>query len=93
MVKALVQGWKENGEWPPKGEGQPEAKGKATAGTAAGGIRRSIVGEGKRRLAASEIKTIRDSKDKDKKGAGLAIRSVGKMKRALGIFDDGKKPG
>lgn len=85
MVKALVQGWKENGEWPPKGEAQPEAKGKNTA---TGGLRKSIIGEGKRKALTSEVRIVRE-----KKGTGLAIRGVGRMKRALGLRDDEKKVG
>lgn len=82
MVKVLVQGWKENGEWPPKGEVQLEAKAKTTA-TATGGIRKSSTGEGKRKAPASEIRAVRE-----KKGTGLAIRGVGRMKRALGLRDE-----
>ena len=89
MVRILVQGWKENGEWPPKGEEQPEAKSKATSTTkTTGGIRKSVTSNGKRRLPAGELRVVRESKDK--KGAGLAIRGVGKMKRALGLGDDDK---
>ena len=85
MVKVLVQGWKENGEWPPKGDAQPEAKSKNTA---TGGVRKSMIGEGKRRALPSEVRAVRE-----KKGAGLAIRGVGRMKRALGLRDDEKKVG
>lgn len=85
MVKILVQGWKENGEWPPKGEVPPEAKGKTTA---TDGIRKSRTGEGKRKSSASEVRAVRE-----KKGTGLAIRGVGRMKRALGLRDDERKVG
>lgn len=85
MVKILVQGWKENGEWPPKGDGQPEVKSKTKA---AGGIRKSIIGEGKRKASGAEVRAVLE-----KKGTGLAIRGVGRMKRALGLRDDEKKVG
>lgn len=84
MVRVLVQGWKENGEWPPKGEGQVEAKAKAT-----GGIRKSGTGEGKRKVPTSELRAVRENKEK--RGSLLAIRGVGRMKRALGLGDDEKK--
>lgn len=81
-----MQGWKENGEWPPKGEGQVEVKAKAT-----GGIRKSVTGEGRRKGPASEVRAVRESKER--RGSLLAIRGVGKMKRALGLGDDEKKSG
>ena len=81
MVKVLVQGWKENGEWPPKGEVQPEVKSKNSA---IGSVRKSIIGEGKRKALSSEVRAVREKKG----GSGLAIRGVGKVKRALGLRDE-----
>lgn len=81
MVKVLVQGWKENGEWPPKGDVQSEAKSKNSA---TGGVRKSVIGEGKRKALPSEVRAVREKKG----GSGLAIRGVGRMKRALGLRDE-----
>lgn len=63
MVGALVQGWKDDGEWPPK-SGVAEAEFEARTG-----VRAFVVGT--------------------KNGTALAKRGVGKMKKALGLGEDG----
>lgn len=85
MVKVLVQGWKENGEWPPKGEVQSETKSKNSS-SATGGVRKLGVGDGKRKVLSSEVRAVREKKGGG--GSGLAIRGVGRMKRVLGLRDE-----
>lgn len=63
MVGALVQGWKDDGEWPPQ-SGLAEAELEARSG-----VRAFVVGT--------------------KNGTALAKRGVGKMKKALGLVEDG----
>lgn len=63
MVGALVQGWKDDGEWPPQ-SGMAEAELEARSGVMA-----FVVGT--------------------KNGTALAKRGVGKMKKALGLGEDG----
>lgn len=63
MVGALVQGWKEGGEWPPQ-SGTAEAELEARSGVMA-----LVVGT--------------------KNGTALAKRGVGKMKKVLGLGEDG----
>lgn len=63
MVGALVQGWKDDAEWPPQ-SGVPEAESEARSG-----VRAFVVGT--------------------KNRTALAKRSVGKMKKALGLGEVG----
>lgn len=63
MVGALVQGWKDDGEWPPQ-SGVADAELEARSG-----VRAFVVGT--------------------KNGTALAKRGVGKMKKALGLGEEG----
>lgn len=91
VVQALVQGWKENGDWPPKGYLD------ADAGIAKGGL--GPDGSGKRgRFGADGVGAgkglgVTDEKNFSVEGkllgksttTGLAKRGVGRMKKVLGL--------
>ncbi|KAL8746336.1 MAG: hypothetical protein Q9190_001630 [Brigantiaea leucoxantha] len=68
MLHSLVQGWKDDGEWPPKSEPVQRLAG----GHTRSGIKKILRGDG----------------ETDGHGVERVARSVGKVKRALGLGDD-----
>lgn len=96
VVRALVQGWKENGDWPPKGSLEAEA-GVVKGGLGAGGSGRKGlfggdgVGAGKGVGTADEKIFSAEGKLLGKSTTtGLAKRGVGRMKKVLGLGTEEK---
>ncbi|MCJ1464732.1 hypothetical protein MMC07_003345 [Pseudocyphellaria aurata] len=95
MVQALVQGWKENGDWPPKGSLE------ADAGAVKGGL--GADGNGKKGLLGGDKvgkgMGTADEKNINAEGrllgksmrTGLAKRGVGRMKKVLGLGTEEKE--
>ncbi|MCJ1260678.1 hypothetical protein MMC22_000540 [Lobaria immixta] len=96
VVRALVQGWKENGDWPPKGSLEADA-GAVKGGLGAGGSGRKGlfggdgVGAGKGVGTAGEKIFSAEGKLLGKSTTtGLAKRGVGRMKKVLGLGTEEK---
>lgn len=99
VVRALVQGWKENGDWPPRG--YLEADAGVTRGRlgADGSGRKGLMGgDGAGAGAAKGVSITADEKGFSAEGkllgksttTGLAKRGVGRMKKALGLGTEEK---
>lgn len=91
VVQALVQGWKDNGDWPPKGYLEADAGvGKGGLGADRSGRKRLFGGDGG---GAGKGVGLADEKSFSAEGkllgksttTGLAKRGVGRMKKVLGL--------
>lgn len=91
VVQALVQGWKANGDWPPKGYLDADAGiGKGGLGADSSGRKRLFGGDGAgagKGVGTADEKSFRaESKLLGKSTtAALAKKGVGRMKKVLGL--------
>lgn len=97
VVRALVQGWKDNGDWPPKGYLEADAGvARGRLGADGSGRKGFIGGDGAG--AAKGVGITADEKGFSAEGkflgksttTGLAKRGVGRMKKVLGLGTDEK---
>ena len=93
VVRALVQGWKDNGDWPPKGSLEADAgvaKGRLSADRS--GRKRFFGGDGAGKGMGTADEKIFSAEGKllGKSTTGLAKRGVGRMKKVLGLGTEEK---
>lgn len=95
MVQALVQGWKENGDWPPKGGLEADAGAVKGEFGADGSVKKGLLGgdgAGKGMGTADEKNINAEGRILGKSmTTGLAKRGVGRMKKVLGLGTEEKE--